>query len=155
MPETRTVPRRISALLLNSLAGGVVPRTGLEYIAIGRTDEINAVLSDFRDLEEGGASFRFLIGRYGSGKSFLLRLIRSHGLDRGFLACDADLSPERRLVGSKGQGLATYRELMRNLSSRSSPEGGALSPLLSRWIASLQVETAKEGVDPADPGFVS
>ena len=153
MPETRTVPRRISALLLNSLAGGVVPRTGLEYIAIGRTDEINAILSDFRDLEDGGASFRFLIGRYGSGKSFLLRLIRSHGLDRGFLACDADLSPERRLVGSKGQGLATYRELLRNLSSRSSPDGGALSPLLSRWIASMQAEAAKEGADPSDPGF--
>ena len=153
MPEARTVPRRISALLLNSLSGGVVPRTGLEYIAIGRTDEINAILSDFRDLEDGGASFRFLIGRYGRGKSFLLRLIRSHGLDRGFLTCDADLSPERRLVGSKGQGLATYRELLRNLSSRSSPDGGALPPLLSRWIASIQAEAAKDGADPASPGF--
>ena len=153
MPETRQVPRRISALLLNSLAGGVVPRTGLEYIAIGRTEEINAILSDFRDLEEGASSFRFIIGRYGSGKSFLLRLIRSHGLDRGFMACDADLSPERRLAGSKGQGLATYRELLKNLSTNSSPEGGALSPMLSRWITSMQSEAASEGNDPSSPAF--
>ena len=153
MPETRQVPRRISALLLNSLAGGVVPRTGLEYIAIGRTDEINAILSDFDDLEEGASSFRFIIGRYGSGKSFLLRLIRSHGLDRGFMACDADLSPERRLAGSKGQGLATYRELMKNLSTKSSPEGGALSPMLSRWISSMQSEAASEGLDASSPAF--
>ena len=153
MSQTRTVPRRISSMLLNSLSGGVVPRTGLEYIAIGRTDEINAILSDFSDLEADGSCFRFLIGRYGSGKSFLLRLIRSHGLDRGFVTCDADLSPERRLVGSKGQGLATYRELMRNLATKASPEGGALPSLLSKWITAMQTECAGKGLTPGSPEF--
>lgn len=154
MPEPRTVPRRISSMLLNSLSGGVVPRTGLEYIAIGRTNEINAILSDFSDLEADGSCFRFLIGRYGSGKSFLLRLIRSHGLDRGFVTCDVDLSPERRLVGSKGQGLATYRELMRNLATKASPEGGALPSLLSKWITAMQTECAARGLVPGSPAFL-
>jgi len=153
MPETRPVPRRISSMLLNSLAGGVVPRTGLEYIAIGRKPEINAILDDFRDLEDGGACFRFIIGRYGSGKSFLLRLVRSHGLDRGFVTCDADLSPERRLAGSKGQGLATYRELMKNLATKASPDGGALPLLLSKWITSMQTAAADEGLAPGSAAF--
>jgi hypothetical protein len=129
---------------LNSLAAGVVPRTGLEYIAIGRTDEISAILSDLQVVESGGSAFRLISGRYGSGKSFLIQLMRSHAMERGFAVADADLSPERRLTGAKGQGLATYRELMRNLSTRAAPDGGALSVLLTRWISRLQVAAAKK-----------
>ena len=87
--------------------------------------------------EEGGAFFRFVVGRYGSGKSFLLQTMRQHVMDRGFAVVDADLSPERKLMGSKGQGLATYRELIKSLSCKSSPEGGALSGILSRWLGEV------------------
>jgi hypothetical protein len=145
MAEKRpAVPRRISAAILNSLSAGVVPRTGLEYIAIGRTNEINALLEDLANTESGGSAFRLITGRYGSGKSFLIQLMRSHAMERGFATADADLSPERRLTGSKGQGLATYRELIKNLSLKASPDGGGLPVILSRWIASLQVTAAKE-----------
>ena len=153
MAEQKVIPKRISAALLNSLQAGVVPKSGLEYIAIGRKDEISAILGDFSDLEEGASCFRFIIGRYGSGKSFLLRLIRSHGMDRGFVCADADLSPERRLVGAKGQGLATYRELIQNLSIKSSPDGNALPSILSKWISSLQAECASEGIPPSSESF--
>ena len=37
------VPRRILGTLLSSLSGGVVPRVGAPYIAIGRTEEIEAL----------------------------------------------------------------------------------------------------------------
>ena len=148
------VPRRIASAVLNSLAAGVVPRVGQEYIAIGRTKEIAALLSDLETVEDGGSAFRLITGRYGSGKSFLLQLLRSHALERGFAAADCDLSPERRLAGAKGQGLATYRELMRNLSCRSAPDGGALPVLLSRWIASVQLDCAKAaGLSPDDPSL--
>ena len=110
------VPKRIASGLINALKGGVVPRAGLGYIAVGRTAEINALLHDVDIAQEGGAFFRFIVGRFGSGKSFLLQTLRQHVMDRGFAAADADLSPERRLMGTKGQGLATYRELMHNLS---------------------------------------
>ena len=146
------VPRRISQTVLNSLKGGVVPRIGLPYITVGRKNEIEALLHDVAIISEGGASFRFIVGRYGSGKSFLLQTIRNYAMDRGFIVADADLSPERRLQGTRGQGLSTYRELISNLSTKTKPEGGALTLVLDRWISAVQSEAAREtGFLPGDP----
>lgn len=130
------VPKRVAAVILNSLKGGVVPRIGLPYITVGREVEIRALLTDLSLIADGGASFRFLVGRYGAGKSFLLQTIRTHAMGEGFVVVDADLSPERRLQGGQGQGLATYRELIRNISTKTRPEGGALNLILDRWVAS-------------------
>lgn len=129
-------PKRVAAVILNSLKGGVVPRIGLPYITVGREVEIRALLTDLSLIADGGASFRFLVGRYGAGKSFLLQTIRTHAMGEGFVVADADLSPERRLQGGQGQGLATYRELIRNISTKTRPEGGALNLILDRWVAS-------------------
>lgn len=130
------VPKRVAAVILNSLKGGVVPRIGLPYITVGREVEIRALLTDLSLIADGGASFRFLVGRYGAGKSFLLQTIRTHAMGEGFVVADADLSPERRLQGGQGQGLATYREIIRNISTKTRPEGGALNLILDRWVAS-------------------
>lgn len=138
------IPKRIAATLINSLKGGVVPRIGLPYITVGRENEINALLHDVDIIADGGASFRFIMGKYGSGKSFLLQTIRNYVIDRNFVVCDADLSPERRLQGTKGQGLATYKELIRNISTKTRPEGGALTLILDRWINAVRTETAAE-----------
>lgn len=152
--DRKKVPRRIAQTVLNSLKGGVVPRIGLPYITVGRKNEIEALLHDVDILEEGGASFRFIVGRYGSGKSFLIQTIRNYVMDRGFIVADADLSPERRLQGTRGQGLATYRELIGNLSTKTKPEGGALTLVLDRWISGIQTQTLQEtGGEPGDPAL--
>ena len=144
-------PKRISQTVLNSLKGGVVPRIGLPFITVGRKNEIEALLHDVDIITEGGATFRFIVGRYGSGKSFLLQTIRNYVMDRGFIVADADLSPERRLQGTRGQGLATYRELIGNLSTKTKPEGGALTLVLDKWISALQSEAVQEtGHAPGD-----
>ena len=154
MTENTKVPKRISQTVLNSLKGGVVPRIGLPYITVGRKNEIEALLHDVDIISEGGASFRFIVGRYGSGKSFLLQTIRNYVMDRGFIVADADLSPERRLQGPRGQGLATYRELSSNLSTKPKPEGGALTLVLDRWISAVQSEAVQEtGLLPGDPAL--
>jgi len=143
------IPKRILSSVLSSVSAGVVPRIGAPYIAIGRKEEIAALLSDMEQISEGGSAMRFLIGRYGSGKSFLIQLIRGYALERDFITADADLSPERRLYGSGGSGVATYRELIKNLASKSSPDGGALSRMISVWIDQQRAELAKEGI-PSD-----
>ena len=154
--EKRIVPKRISQTVINSLKGGVVPRIGLPYIAVGRKNEIAALLHDVDIIAEGGASFRFIVGKYGSGKSFLIQTIRNYVMDKGFIVADADLSPERRLQGTHGQGLATYRELIGNLSTKTKPEGGALTLVLDRWINTVQSETMQEyGFSPDDPALVA
>ncbi len=156
MTQQQKVPRRIASVIINSLKGGVVPRVGLPYITVGREAEIAALLHDLDLVAEGGASFRFLVGRYGSGKSFLLQTIRNHAMGRNFVVADADLSPERRLHGTKGQGLATYRELIGNLSTKTRPEGGALTLVLERWISNIQAQVSMDyGLAPTDPAFAA
>ena len=148
MPQDKPrVPKRIAAVIINSLKGGVVPRIGLPYITVGREREIEALLHDLALVADGGASFRFLVGRYGAGKSFLLQTIRTHAMGCDFVVADADLSPERRLQGNQGQGLATYKELIRNLSTKTRPEGGALPLVLERWARNL----AESASDPMVP----
>jgi len=145
------VPARIANILINALKGGVVPRVGLEYITVGRSQEIAAILHDIDIVSDGGASFRFIVGKYGSGKSFLLQTIRNYATAKGYAVVDADLSPERRFAGTKGQGLATYKELLSNLSTKSKPDGGALPLILEKWISGIQAsvksQTDLEGTD--------
>ena len=147
------IPRRIAQTLMNSLKGGVVPRIGLQYVTVGRSQEIDALLRDVEIIADGGASFRFIVGKYGSGKSFLLQTIRNYVMAKNFVVVDADLSPERRLQGNRGQGLATYKELIRNISTKTKPEGGALSLILDRWISNVQQQVMTESqlslTDPA------
>ena len=151
--SVQRIPKRILNTLLSSLAAGVVPRTGAPYVAIGRKDEIAALLSDLEQVNEGGGTMRFVIGRYGSGKSFLIQLIRGYALERDFVTADADLSPERRLYGTGGSGVATYRELIKNLASKSSLDGGALTKIIARWIDAISSELMAEGIDPDSANF--
>lgn len=153
MQPTVKIPKRILNTLLSSLSAGVVPRVGAPYIAIGRVDEIASLVANLDEVAEGGAFTRFLIGRYGSGKSFLIQLIRTHALERGFVCADADLSPERRLTAGSGAGLATYRELISNMAVKASPDGGALATVLSRHITALRAELIGLGLDPDSEAY--
>jgi P-loop Domain of unknown function (DUF2791) len=146
--------KRISTALIGALASGVVPRVGLEQIAVGRDRELNTLMQDLDNIGGGGASFRLVIGRYGAGKSFMLQMLRNAAMEQGFVVADADITPERRLVGGGGASLATYRELMCNLSTKSRPDGGALTTILERWIAGIQTQVAQSsGKKPNDEGF--
>lgn len=143
-------PRRIANSLMNSLRGGVVPRDGAEYIAVGRDQELEAILADINIIQDGGASFRFIVGPFGAGKSFLFSIIRSHVTKKGFLVMDADFSPSRRLTGTKKEGLATYRELIKNLASATKPSGGALSLVLDKWINQINFEAREKSIEEKD-----
>ncbi len=153
MPSER-IPKRISSAILNSFSAGVVPRIGLEQVAVGRKREVQVLLEDLETIADGGGAFRFLIGRYGSGKTFLLQLMRNYAMERDFVVADADLSPARRLAGSKGQGVATYRELMRNMATKTRPDGEALAAILERWISRIQTSVRRDTeLSPDDPAF--
>lgn len=154
MSETK-IPKRIATVVINALKGGVVPRVGLSYITVGRKAEIDALLADVDIVEDGGASFRFIEGRYGAGKSFLLQAFRNYVMDRGFVVMDADLSPERKLHGGGGAGLATYRELISKMSTKTRPEGGALALVLDRWAATTEQRAQDAGSDPTSAGFAA
>jgi len=150
------IMKREAKTILNSLSAGVVPRTGLRHISVGRLPEVAALKSDLDHNREGGATVRFVIGRYGSGKSFLLQLMRTYSLESKFVVADADFSPERRLFGSGDEAIATYRELMRNLSTQTRPDGNALPTIIEKWISGIQTNVAAENkLEHGSPQFVS
>lgn len=148
------VSRAVAAAILNSLKSGVVPRVGLEYITVGRRNEIQALLQDVSIIEQGGAAFRFIEGQYGSGKTFLMHALRNHVMERNFVVTDVELSVEKRFVGNRGQGLATYRELIHNMAIHACPDCGALQLILDKWIGSLENEVVQnEGLIPGHEAF--
>ena len=148
------ISKAVAAAVLNSLKGGVVPRVGLEYITVGRRSEIQALLQDVSIIENGGAAIRFIEGRYGSGKTFLLHALRNHVMEKNFVVTDVELSVDRRFVGNRGQGLATYRELIRNMSVSARPDNGALSLILDKWIGNIENQVVQsEGFTPGQEVF--
>lgn len=154
MSERKISPRHSSAIL-QAFSNGVTPRIGLEHVVVGRRAEIEALLDDLDyRVAQGGASFRMVVGPYGSGKSFLLQVIRNYALQRNFVVADADLSAERRLTGTGGQGISLYRELLKNMAIRTRPEGGAFRPLLEHWMNAIQEQVQRVSkLTPDDPGF--
>lgn len=139
------IPKRTLITMMNALSSGVVPRRGLEYIAVGRRRETETFVGDLEDTSEGGGAFRFISGRYGNGKSFMIQMVRNYAMDKGFVVMDADLAINRRLTGSKGEGLNTYRELVRNMAVKARPDGGAMESLLQGWLYPIM---DAEGPDP-------
>lgn len=133
--STSIRPKDRDAILL-SLRSGVVPRVGQHLIQVGRTREIETLLSDVLRLGDGGSAFRLVIGEYGAGKSFFLSLVTSIAFEKKIVVASADLNPDRRLHGSAGQARSLYAELMRRLSTRAKPDGGALPGIIEKFIAS-------------------
>jgi hypothetical protein len=131
--------------IIQSLRAGVVPRLGLHHIQVGRAKEIETLIKDIERIADGGSTIRFVIGEYGAGKTFFLNLIRMAALQKGLITLHADLSPERRLYATGGQARGLYTELLRNLSTRTKPDGGGLSSVVERFITSALKESRETG----------
>lgn len=133
--------------ILQSLRAGVVPRSGHQHIQVGRAQEVRAVLDDIDRIADGGSAIRFIIGEYGSGKTFFLFLVRALALERKLVTANADLSPDRRLHATGGQARSLYAELMRNVATRANSDGGALSSVIERFVTSALGEARDRGVN--------
>lgn len=131
--------------VIQSLRAGVVPSTGQHLIQVGRTREIETLVSDINRIADGGSAFRVVIGEYGAGKTFFLNLVRSVAMEKKLVVANADLNPDRRLHASGGQARSLYAELMRNLSTRTRPEGGALAGIVEKFIATAKTDAKISG----------
>lgn len=134
--------------LLQSLRAGVVPRAGQHLIQVGRAREIESLLKDIERVEDAGSAFRLIIGEYGSGKTFFLNLVRSVAMEKKLVTANADLNPDRRLHATGGQARSLYAELMRNLATRTRPEGGALGTVVEKFVSSVLQEAKAAGETP-------
>lgn len=132
--------------VLQSLRSGVVPRAGQHLIQVGRTREIKTLDGDIDRIADGGSTFRLVIGEYGAGKTFFLNLIRSIAMEKKLVVASADLNPDRRLHASGGQARSLYAELMRNVATRTKPEGGALAGIVEKFVSTAKTEAKAAGV---------
>ncbi|MDP1559754.1 MAG: DUF2791 family P-loop domain-containing protein [Nitrosomonas sp.] len=142
--QKRLRPRERDAII-QSLRAGVTPRTGLQHIQVGRVQEVKALFKDIERISDGSSAFRLVIGDYGSGKSFFLQLIRAIALEKGLVTIHADLSPDRRLHATGGQARNLYAELMRNLSTRTKPDGNAVTSVVERFITEARKQANATG----------
>ena len=138
----RPIRNKEREIIIQSLRSGVVPKMGLHHIQVGRSEEIKSFVRDIQNVSEGGSSFRFVIGEYGSGKTFFLSLIRSIALEKGLVTMHADLSPFKRLHGSQGQARHLLSELISSLSTRTRQDGNALENILERFISVVKEEVS-------------
>lgn len=147
-PAVKRIRPRERDAIIQSLRAGVVPRTGQQHIQVGRANEVTALLTDIERISDGGSAIRFAIGEYGSGKSFFLNLIRSIALEQKLVTVHADFSPDRRLHATGGQARSLYAELMRNLSTRARPDGGAMPSVVERFVTESLKQASAQGVSP-------
>ena len=131
--------------VIQSLRAGVVPRSGQHLIQVGRAREVETLVADIARIADGGSAFRVVIGEYGAGKTFFLNLVRAVALEKKLVVATADLNPDRRLHASGGQARSLYAELMRNLSTRTKPDGGALAGIVEKFIATTKTEAKASG----------
>ncbi len=142
--ESTTIRTRDRDPILQSLQAGLVPRRGLQHIQVGRAHETKAITDDIDRIADGGSAVRFIIGEYGSGKTFFLNLMRTIALEKRLVTAHADLTPDRRLRSTSGHGRALYQQLARNLSTRATPDGGALRSIVERFIAEANREATTQ-----------
>lgn len=145
MSAAKKIRPRERDAILQSLSAGIVPRIGQQHIQVGRVNEVTALVEDIERIGDDGSAIRFVIGDYGSGKTFFLQLIRTVALEKRLVTAHADLTPDRRLHATGGQARALYAELMRNLATRSKPEGGAMASIVERFVSSALAEAEKQG----------
>ena len=134
--------------IINSLIGGVVPKSGIQHITVGRSEEINAFLNALDDVKNGNSIVKFWIGDFGVGKSFMLHLLNTVALKQKFVVANADFTPENRLYSNDNKAVALYTALIDNLAIQTRPDGGALPTLLEKWIEQVILKTAEENDIP-------
>lgn len=144
------IPPKERDAAIQALRAGVVPRLGIRHVQVGRAREVQETVRDMTRIAEGGSAVRFIIGEYGSGKTFFLTLARNVAAEKKLVVMSADLSPERRLHASGGQARTLCSELMLSMSTRTKPDGGALASVLERFLGEVRKQATTERRDAGE-----
>lgn len=135
---------KVASEIINSLTSGTVPSVGVQHIAVGRESEIHAMIQTMEDVKENSSAMKFWIGDFGSGKSFMLHLLKITALNMDFVVTQTDFTPDNRLHASDRKGVALYGALMDSISVKTHQKGGALQMLIEKWILSAMDKVSKE-----------
>ena len=121
--------------IIESLKVGIVPRIGLRHIQVGRINETKEIYNDFQLISQGLAKVRFIMGDYGSGKSFFLTLSKIIAHEENFVVLSADITTDKLLCSRDGKSQKLFKELISNMSTKTKPEGDALRTVIEKWAS--------------------
>ena len=141
-----TIKKRNREMIIRALKAGVVPRIGLKHIIVNRVQELKQIKNDLNMIVDGSSTVRFIIGDYGSGKTFFLNLSRLVAYANNLVVMRADFAPNRRLYATDGKARALYAEMMHNIATRNKPTGGAMTSIVERFINKTRAQAEKEKV---------
>ena len=145
-----SIPTKERDAAIQGLRAGIVPRLGLRHVQVGRAREVEETVRDMVRIADGGSAVRFVIGEYGSGKTFFLTLVRTVAAEKKLVVMHADLSPGRRLHATGGHARMLCAELVQSMATRTKPEGGALASILERFLGDARKKAAAEGRSVGD-----
>jgi hypothetical protein len=122
-PDLRpTVARRI----VERLKAGAAPDEGIELFTAGRDRWLKALARDLEDVADGDAKLRIFNGRYGDGKTHLMKLTRHLALSAGFVTAYVPISKDVPLSNWS----ALYRGLVQSLQTAGRPNQRGLGAVL-------------------------
>ncbi len=119
-PGQLSLSRGLARQIIEVLGStGTPPTKGVQHFNVGNRSLLDALdqfyLSSY--LQDGGATFKLVVGDYGSGKSHFLYCLRDVAWARGFAVAKVDLSPvetpynDQRLVyGAVARNLIWHEE---------------------------------------------
>lgn len=127
--------------ILNALRMGVIPDAILDELVVGRTMEIEELTNVLESVKNEGISIvKFIKGEYGSGKTFLMNLIKQRAIHEGFVV--ADLSITGGFNFSRFDVL--YTEIMSHLEVQTAKKnkGTSFEEIFENWIKNVKKEKA-------------
>ena len=134
---TRETARRI----INRLAEGTPPEEGLEILTAGRERWLASVDEDLEFLSSGDSRVRIFNGRYGDGKTHLMKLVRLLAFRRGFPVSYVAIRKEVPL----NRWDQLYREIVRSIHTSARRERRGLTSILDPVDPDPSIAAALKG----------
>ena len=120
--------------IIKALRNGTVPNKGTNELAVGIENELNEAFEQINDVKNKKTAFKFIVGDYGSGKTFLSTAIKEMAYNDNFVVSSLTISKDTPL--HKFDEL--YKKIMENLRIQSEDNAPALSLILEEWLLKLE-----------------
>lgn len=131
--------------IIDSLRNGTVPAEGTENIAVGIDEELTEIQDQIERTREDKSAFKFIIGDYGSGKTFFSTSVREMAYDKKFVVSSVVISQETPL--HKFEEL--YRKIMEGMRTSENKKIPAFNFILEEWLLNIEDKVIEiEGLDP-------
>jgi len=125
--------------MLLALKNGVVPEN-ISSFRIGREKELEEIEQNLNYVLNGNGMTKFIVGKYGSGKSLMLREIQERAWKNNFVVAKFQMEKGARITNFQ----TLYYQIMHSLTTNESEHQGTnFQELFNNWIDTLKSKSAE------------